>query len=214
MTDAAGHSIAVDGQKFSASIHGSLQCSNCHADIKGYPHPDKVAPVDCKSCHADQAAQLKGSVHADGKEHPCTSCHGDAHAIFPKDRRALGGLSAQCAQDLRQLPQQRRHGKEARAGQRLPELHGFDSRLRAEQGRAAGGGQLPKLPRIAPHPEPQRIPQSPTYKTNIPKTCGSCHAKIDADYEKGVHGQGDCGRQYEGAGLHRLPHGARHSAAH
>ncbi len=48
MTDSAGHSIAVDGQKFSSSIHGSLQCSNCHADIKGYPHPDKIAPVDCK----------------------------------------------------------------------------------------------------------------------------------------------------------------------
>src|SRR5208283_591992 len=84
MTNAAGHSVAVDGQKFGDSIHGSLQCSNCHADIKGYPHPDKVAPVDCKTCHADQATQLKDSVHADGKEHPCTSCHGNAHEIFPK----------------------------------------------------------------------------------------------------------------------------------
>jgi hypothetical protein len=34
MQNAAGHNISVDGQKFSASIHGSLQCSNCHADIK------------------------------------------------------------------------------------------------------------------------------------------------------------------------------------
>ena len=25
-------------------------------------------------------------------------------------------------------------------------------------------------------------PQSPTYKANIPKTCGTCHAKINADY--------------------------------
>ncbi|MGA3102187.1 MAG: hypothetical protein ABSD61_10025, partial [Terracidiphilus sp.] len=39
MTDSAGHSIAVDGQKFSSSIHGSLQCTSCHADIKAYPHP-------------------------------------------------------------------------------------------------------------------------------------------------------------------------------
>ena len=46
MTDSAGHSIAVDGKKFGDSIHGSLQCTNCHADINGYPHPDKVAPVD------------------------------------------------------------------------------------------------------------------------------------------------------------------------
>src|SRR5208282_3105221 len=66
-TDSDGHSIAVDGQKFASSIHGGLQCSNCHADIKGYPHPDKVAPVQCETCHADQATQLKGSVHADAK---------------------------------------------------------------------------------------------------------------------------------------------------
>ena len=85
MTDSSGHSIAVDSQKFSASVHGSLQCSNCHAgDINGYPHPEKVARVDCKTCHADQATQLKSSVHADGKDHPCTSCHGNAHEIYPK----------------------------------------------------------------------------------------------------------------------------------
>ena len=69
--------------KFSSSIHGSLQCNDCHADIKDYPHPDHPAKVQCATCHAEQE-QLKGSVHADGKEHPCTSCHGDAHAIFPK----------------------------------------------------------------------------------------------------------------------------------
>src|SRR5579863_6691213 len=61
MQDAAGHSIAVDGDKFSASMHGSLQCNNCHADIKQYPHPDHFAKVDCKTCHADEASKLTGS---------------------------------------------------------------------------------------------------------------------------------------------------------
>jgi nitrate/TMAO reductase-like tetraheme cytochrome c subunit len=31
-------------------------------------------------------------------------------------------------------------------------------------------------------------PKSPTFKANIPKTCGTCHAKIDADFERGAHG--------------------------
>jgi hypothetical protein len=35
MQDASGHSIAVDGDKFHGSIHGPLECTNCHADIKG-----------------------------------------------------------------------------------------------------------------------------------------------------------------------------------
>jgi hypothetical protein len=84
MQDSSGHSIAVDGDKFHGSIHGPLECTNCHADIKGYPHPDKIAAVQCETCHADEAKGLVGSVHADGKEHPCTSCHGNAHEIQPK----------------------------------------------------------------------------------------------------------------------------------
>ena len=31
-----------------------------------------------------QSAALTGSVHSSSKEHPCTSCHGNAHEIFPK----------------------------------------------------------------------------------------------------------------------------------
>jgi predicted CXXCH cytochrome family protein len=31
-------------------------------------------------------------------------------------------------------------------------------------------------------------PKSPTYKANIPKTCGACHAKINDDYQVGAHG--------------------------
>ena len=78
---------------------------------------------------------------------------GRAHD-FSKDRSAVGGVSAECAEDLRQLPRHRGDGEEARAGERVSAVHGLDSRLRAEQGRAAGGGQLPELPRIASHPEP------------------------------------------------------------
>src|SRR4051812_13691740 len=36
MQNSTGHSISVDGDKFSSSIHGSLQCNNCHADIKEF----------------------------------------------------------------------------------------------------------------------------------------------------------------------------------
>src|SRR5215469_11485850 len=62
--DAAGHNISVDGETFGQSIHGSLGCDACHSDIKGYPHPDKIARVKCDTCHADEASQLAGSVHS------------------------------------------------------------------------------------------------------------------------------------------------------
>jgi hypothetical protein len=84
LQNAAGHSVSVDGQKFASSLHGSLKCGECHTTIKEYPHPDTVTPVKCETCHADQAAGLAGSVHSNKADHPCTSCHGDAHSIFPK----------------------------------------------------------------------------------------------------------------------------------
>jgi hypothetical protein len=76
--------VSVDAQKFGSSIHGVLKCGDCHADIKDYPHPDHIAQVECKTCHAEPSSQLAGSVHSSSKDHPCTSCHGDAHSIFPK----------------------------------------------------------------------------------------------------------------------------------
>ena len=85
LQDAAGHNISVDGETFAQSIHGSLKCTECHADIKDYPHPEKIAKVKCDTCHAGQASELAGSVHSNAAEHPCTSCHGDAHAVFAKD---------------------------------------------------------------------------------------------------------------------------------
>jgi len=74
-----------------------------------------------------------GSVHADGKEHPCTSCHGNAHEDSAQDRSTLGGVSAECAEDLRQLPRYRGDGQEHGAGERVSAVHDSIHGFRAEQ---------------------------------------------------------------------------------
>ncbi|MFP5205083.1 MAG: cytochrome c3 family protein [Acidobacteriota bacterium] len=188
MTDASGHSIAVDGAKFSASIHGSLQCKSCHADIKGYPHPAKIAPVQCSTCHADEESQLKGSVHADGKDHPCTSCHGNAHEIFPKTdaRSAVYPLNVPrtCGTCHSKDGMAGKHGLPSVYPNYIDSIHGFalskEGLLVAANCQSCHGSH-----HILSHNDPQ----SATYKANIPQTCGKCHAKIDADYEQGVHGR-------------------------
>ena len=188
MTDAAGHSIAVNGTKFAASIHGSLQCSNCHADIKGYPHPEKIAPVECSTCHADQESQLKGSVHADSKDHPCTSCHGNPHEIFPKTdaRSAVYPLNVPktCGTCHSRDGMAGKHGLPSVYPNYIDSIHGF---ALSEEGLlvAANCQSCHGSHHILSH----KNPQSPTYKANIPQTCGACHAKIDAEYNLGVHGQ-------------------------
>jgi predicted CXXCH cytochrome family protein len=188
MQDPSGHSISVDGDKFSASIHGSLQCNNCHADIKEYPHPDHIAKVECKSCHADEGSKLATSVHSSSKEHPCTSCHGNAHEIYPKTdaRSAVYPLNIPktCGQCHSDGAMATKKGLPSVYPHYMDSIHGFalskEGLLVAANCQSCHGshGILSR-----------KDPNSPTSKANIPKTCGTCHAKINADFQRGSHGQ-------------------------
>jgi predicted CXXCH cytochrome family protein len=188
MQDAAGHSVSVDGKTFSDSIHGSLKCNDCHTNIKEYPHPDRVAKVECKGCHADEAAGLSGSVHADSKEHPCTSCHGDAHKIFVKSdsRSAVYPLNvpSTCGKCHSNRGMGQKHGLPSIYPKYLDSIHGFA--LSKEGLLVAANCQSCH---VSHHILSRKDPESPTYKANIPKTCGSCHAKINDDYMGGAHGK-------------------------
>ena len=186
--DAAGHSVTIDGAKFHSSIHGVLNCNDCHSTIKEYPHPDKVTPVKCATCHAEQANGLAGSVHSDGAEHPCSSCHGDSHAIFPKEdaRSAVYPLNVPrtCGACHGSDAMAKKHGLPNVYPLYMDSIHGFalskEGLLVAANCQSCHGSH---------HILSHKDPQSPTYKANVPNTCGSCHAGITADYMNGVHGK-------------------------
>ena len=46
-------SVFVDQKRFGASVHGSLACVTCHADLAGkeLPHEEDVKPAVCADCH-------------------------------------------------------------------------------------------------------------------------------------------------------------------
>ncbi len=186
--DASGHSVSVNEHTFDASLHGSLRCVDCHTTIKEYPHPDQIAPVKCESCHADQAAQLAGSVHSVKAEHPCTSCHGDAHSIFPKDdpHSAVYPLNIPrtCGACHGNDAMAKKHGLPNVYPLYIDSIHGFalskEGLLVAANCQSCHGSH---------HILSHKNPESPTYKTNIPQTCGKCHAGITAEYMNGVHGK-------------------------
>jgi predicted CXXCH cytochrome family protein len=188
MQDAAGHSISVDAHIFAASIHGSLKCGDCHAAIKDYPHPDQITPVKCESCHGDEAAGLAGSVHSVKAEHPCTSCHGDAHAIFPKTdaRSAVYPLNIPrtCGACHGNDTIAKKHSLPNVYPLYIDSIHGFalskEGLLVAANCQSCHGSH---------HILSRKDPLSPTYKANIPNTCGTCHAGITGDYVHGVHGK-------------------------
>src|ERR1035438_3232243 len=188
LQDASGHSVGVDAGTFGASLHGSMKCGDCHTTIKDYPHPDQVTPVKCESCHTGEAERLVGSVHANRPEHSCTSCHGDAHAIFPKGdpRSAVYPLNIPhtCGNCHGNDDLAKKHGLPNVYPMYIDSIHGFalikEGLLVAANCQSCHGSH-----HILNHTDPQ----SPTYKTNIPKTCGTCHAGIAANYAGGVHGK-------------------------
>ena len=84
-------SLTVDQSHFSASVHQGLNCTDCHKNITGFPHPDLKAPslgyfslqsyIVCEQCHAKQYSQTLDSVHQKAlvggniKAAICTDCH-------------------------------------------------------------------------------------------------------------------------------------------
>ena len=198
LQDANGKNIGVSADKFHASIHGSLKCSDCHKDIHDYPHPEHPAPVQCESCHADEASAIAGSIHAKAstsvpgatgwKTHPCTGCHGNAHEIVTKTDPSSTVYPLNIPKTCGGC-----HGDPAMAKKfHLPNvyalyidsIHGFalgkEGLLVAANCTSCHGSH-----KILPHTDPQ----SSTYRTNIPGTCGSCHVGINQQYQQGVHGK-------------------------
>jgi predicted CXXCH cytochrome family protein len=188
LTDASGHSIGVDGDKFHASIHGSLGCSDCHANIKEYPHPDQVEPVKCETCHADQATAISGSIHAKASAHPCTSCHGDAHTIFPKDdpRSAVYPLNIPktCGNCHANAALAKKYGLQNVYATYMDSIHGYavskEGLLVAANCQSCHGSH-----NILSHKDPK----SAVSRENVPNTCGACHGGVKDEYLSGIHGK-------------------------
>jgi predicted CXXCH cytochrome family protein len=188
MQDASGHSVAVDGDKFHSSMHGSLGCSDCHTSIKDYPHPDHPDPVKCATCHADQASAIRGSIHASASAHPCTSCHGDAHSIFPKGdaRSAVYPLNIPrtCGTCHASEALAKKYGLQNVYATYMDSIHGYavskEGLLVAANCMSCHGSHDIKS---------HKDPKSATSRANIPNTCGTCHGGVKDEYFSGIHGK-------------------------
>jgi hypothetical protein len=196
---ADGTSVFVDVTRLEASIHGQLQmqCVDCHADAATveFPHPDRLARVDCSTCHDSAAEQFRKSVHARAYEAgtwprgACVSCHG-AHDILPAadpDSRSnpfnqpatCGG----CHGDERFIASAHLEGGNV-------VQHFVDS----IHGRALLRGGLVVAPTCTSCHEAHATlasddPASRVFRFNQVEMCGTCHKGIQHQFDKGRHGE-------------------------
>ena len=193
MTRADGRPVVVEPKMFEASVHGSFGCVDCHADLAKaeLPHPERLAPVMCATCHDEPAAGVARSVHAAipataGGSARCVNCHGPPHRIAPAadpesptNKLRIAGTCAQC------------HGDTvAKGAPRGPAVAGLFAD--SIHGQALSRAGLVVAPTCSDCHQSHAVvrtqdPASPVFAKNVPATCGRCHAGIQREYAVSVH---------------------------
>ncbi len=187
--------IGIQLAPYAASVHGKLNCVDCHQGISETPHTSKLPPAQCASCHEKAAGQYAKSIH--GISHQmgasdaasCASCHG-THAMVPVKQADSPvfklNLPKTCStcHDNAKLTQAYRMGKTDAASHYLDSIHG---RALVKMGLV-----------VAPscndchgvHDIKRSIDKdSHSNHANIAKSCGKCHLGIEETYNASVHGQ-------------------------
>ena len=154
-----GGPLLVDAHALGLSAHGKLACQDCHRDARGSAHASRLAAVHCASCHREQAAALKGSIHLGrdigNEEAACRRCHG-THAVA-RVKQAGAAACSGC------------HTTEA--ADHRASLHGValaNGDNEASSCRDCHGGAHAMLR----HDDAR----SPVNRANLATTCARCHA--------------------------------------
>lgn len=177
-----------------AGVHEPLDCTNCHAGVKGYPHEPKPAAVDCASCHPDSVAAWNASLHAkavregNARGARCADCHGKAHDALPssdpKSKTFHAAIPATCSACHGQKFVMEKAGISNQAAISYQE---------SVHGRAVARGSTKAAVCTDCHDHhavrPANDPLSGIFKFNVARTCGKCHAAIAGQFGDSVHGK-------------------------
>ncbi|MGA9120731.1 MAG: cytochrome c3 family protein [Bacteroidota bacterium] len=188
-------SLYVDAKRYSASVHGSLDCVSCHEGFNPaeIPHVKKLKPVNCLTCHTDeQFEHYKQSVHAQMKHGKANATCADCHSKH----------------EIRDLTNASAVQKKAFAEETCARCHpDVDSTYRtSEHGMAVAEGVMGAPTCIDCHDDhnvrASSDTASMTYRKNVAAMCLNCHmddpavrAKVGLStafiggYENSVHGR-------------------------
>jgi len=190
-------SLYVDSKRFAGSVHNSLSCTSCHADLEGkdLPH-EKPAKVNCGTCHSDEFEQHKKSLHgkalAKGSTLAprCVDCHGNHDIVPVKDPRSavapmkIPFVCGKC----------HREGTPVMANPEISQHNIIENYTESIHGEALFKKGLTVAANCASCHTPHSIlphtdPASSINRKNIAKTCTKCHSQIEQVHRKVIRGE-------------------------
>lgn len=196
--------LNVDTDGFNASVHGFLNCNDCHIRFSENPHAspggpvppaviqvsskisskypvDPVAAAACVSCHEEVYNKVLGSVHGRNIVEKnetdgalCLDCHGSPHYIMPSDNPASKVSRQNQVETCGHC-----HGNSSIIEKYKLEENVMESFEESFHGRKLHLGHT-RAPVCASCHNSHDIkskddPSSPVYGTNKTATCSQCH---------------------------------------
>ena len=184
----------TDLDAFEETVHGFLDCVDCHVEVEGPAHPETELRPDCTACHEDVVAEWEGSVHGGSRmsghdEAPeCADCHGGVHTLLPSSdpesplhHNHIARTCGVCHANPEMV---------AKFG--IPVVKPLEAYEASVHGRqvAEGGDAATCSDCHGTHDiYGAGDPRSLVYHQRVPKTCSACHAEIAEAYEASVHGK-------------------------
>ena len=189
--------MSFETKIFDDSVHGGLDCIECHTDLQGMKEDhDDVKPVDCAACHEDQAKLEAESLHGaalargDKLAPRCQTCHGNHGILPPRDPKSpvapqhIPMLCGKCHQE----------GAPVQMNRHIPADNVVSNYTESIHGEALFKKGLIAAPscvscHTAHHILPADDKRSTIARESIANTCAKCHAMIEEVHRKVVDGK-------------------------
>ena len=197
-TERGKHTISlyVDFNRFSGSVHQSLDCVSCHqdADVEEFPHSETLERANCGVCHEDADENFSAGIHGralkSGSLHAptCIECHGNHYILPSQNTKSLTYkmnipiLCGRCHQEGEPISRAYRISEEDILSHYSQNIHG-DGLLKKGLIVTATCNDCHGNHLILPH----TFTKSTVSTRNVTKTCTKCHTRIEELHVEVIH---------------------------
>ncbi|MGD8413598.1 MAG: cytochrome c3 family protein, partial [Candidatus Latescibacterota bacterium] len=194
-------SLHVDNSVFLNSVHGELECIDCHedADVEELPHDEFLARVNCGNCHDDVQLNFDASIHGQAlnRKEPfaprCADCHAgsDVHGILPVSDPNSTAYKMRVPYTCGRC---HREGAPVASTYRISEHNIIENYSQSIHGEGLFKKGLTvtatcidchRSHLILPHTEPR----ASISRRNIASTCMQCHSRIEDVHQRVIRGE-------------------------